>query len=265
MPPTDSQPTERVVPLARLRAPSTAAVVTRDDGAALRALLEALALPDAELPSVPTALVDACRFGARSCASAAGALVDVEGAVRPCTHGGEVARAEHSLAELSARLQALAGEAEARRGCASCAARPVCSQCLFPTPFDEASYCELIRAHAATIPHLHRLLDGSARLGGLRAPIRVERWPRPSSSATPAWPELTRRWNQRALWIVRDGDRISLWGSPALEVIDAQLAWLGARVGDGADAAEVEATRAAAGVSPRRLRALVERLAGLLG
>ena len=123
---------------------------------------------------LPRALLDACRFGARRCVAergAAGAILDDGGGVRPCTRGAVVARAEHTLAQLTAKLAALDEEARVRRGCSLCPARDACSQCLFPVFLDEAAYCDFIRAYAPDLPRLHRLFDTIARLDELGAPI----------------------------------------------------------------------------------------------
>jgi radical SAM protein with 4Fe4S-binding SPASM domain len=277
-PPADSQPTLTVVPLSRLRAGATAAVTKVDDVESLRALLGALTDTTARFEAIPPSFLDGCRWGAQSCVGpggAAGALVDLDGKVRPCTHGGAVGTVGDSLTGLERKLKALADEAEARRGCRECEARSVCSRCLFPAVLDDAAYCALVKSRATELPLLHRLVDIAARLGGLAAPVRLERWPRAvAAGASPAWPSLTERWNQRGYWILSDGARTSLWwpssrgptgNQPTGNQIDEQLGWLGGRVGDGAARDEIERTRAAAGVGERRLASLLERLATLLG
>jgi hypothetical protein len=144
----------------------------------------------------------------------------------------------------------------------------VCSRCLFPAVLDETAYCALIKSRAAQLPLWHRLVDIAGRLGGLAAPVQLDRWPRPVGE-TPAWPTLTERWNQRGYWVLVDGARTSLWWAssrgPTGYEIDAQLGWLGRLVGDGAAREEIDRTRGAAGVGERRLVSLLERVASLVG
>ena len=188
-PPLPSLPARVHVPLARIqRAPRDAAwtIAGEDDVAALTLLLAALdeheLTIDAPLPSL---LLDACRFGARPCVAprgqAAGAILDVDGGVRPCTHGEPLARGDDSLATLLANQQAAAARAYARRGCRECAIVDTCPRCLFPAPFaDERAYCAFMRAHATTLPRFRRLVETLVRLGrrGAEPPVRVRRWPR---------------------------------------------------------------------------------------
>ncbi len=271
-PPPDSQPTRQVVPLSRLKKGARAAAATAADADSLAGILERLAQSTTHFQEpLPSGLLDACRWGARPCVGsggAAGAIVDVGGAVRPCTHGGVIARADDSLAAVMARLDQLAMEASAARGCRSCSARAVCSRCLFPVALDEGAYCDFVRAHAPALPLFHRLMEVVSHLGGMVEPARLDRWPR-SPVAEPAWPELTARWSERSMWILREAERVSMWwissGRQSGLQVDAHLAWLGALVGDGVDAAAVEQNRIAEGVPPRRLRSLLERLAGVLG
>jgi radical SAM protein with 4Fe4S-binding SPASM domain len=261
MPPQASQPTRNFVPLARLRAGGAAAVVDGEDVDALRRILSELALPHARFEQLPAALLDACRFGARPCAKAAGALVDTDGQVRPCTHGAAVATAGDTLAALTARLTVLHEEAQRRRGCAACEAKPVCSQCLFPAALDEAAYCELVRAHQRVLPLFHRLLETARLLDGLASPILIDRWPQPS--VAPSWPELARRFEARSVWLVRDGARASLWWPDGdrlhHQILDGPSAAVAAQVGK-----ESSGDPAPLPLPARRVEAVVTRLAQLV-
>jgi 2-polyprenyl-3-methyl-5-hydroxy-6-metoxy-1,4-benzoquinol methylase len=204
------------VPLARLahRPHAVAAIVDGEDLAALRRLLGVLEAPDARLEAPPVRLLDACRFGERACARAAGAILDAAGDVRPCTHGGALARVDTTLRALADALAAEARAAEVRRGCAHCPAQPVCSRCLFPGPLDEPAYCALMRAHADALPRLHRLLDALQRLRWPPGPLRLRRWPRVLDGEAPD-PALARDWDRCQAWIL-DGE-----GGYALAWLDA--------------------------------------------
>jgi hypothetical protein len=170
-------PIRDVVPLARVRRGGVhAALGGVEDLAALGALLMLLDGKSPRLAQPPASLLDACRFGARPCVGRGGAAREVldraTGGVRPCTLGGRIGDAvEETEASLAARLEALAADAAARRGCASCPARAVRSRCLFPAIIDEGAYCDFVRAHAARLPRLHR--RGRARPRGRGARARV--------------------------------------------------------------------------------------------
>ncbi|HEX9104798.1 MAG TPA: methyltransferase, partial [Polyangia bacterium] len=133
-PPAETLPARAHVPLARLReAPADAAwtIARGEDVAALATLLAALDEPELTIEApLPALLLDACRFGARPCVAprgqAAGAILDVDGGVRPCTHGEPLARGDDSLATLLAKQQAAAARAYARRGCRECAVVESC-------------------------------------------------------------------------------------------------------------------------------------------
>jgi 2-polyprenyl-3-methyl-5-hydroxy-6-metoxy-1,4-benzoquinol methylase len=168
-------PVRAFVPLARLwRGGRDAAIVAPADLERLGALCDRLRAAEARFEEpLPRGLLDGCRFGARRCVAergAAGAILDAGGGVRPCTHGDPIARAEHSLAEVSARLAALDAETQARRGCADCPARDACSRCLFPAAVDEAAYCAFVIARARELPLVERLFETVARLDELAAP-----------------------------------------------------------------------------------------------
>ena len=130
------------------------------DLAALDRLLGAVARGSVVLPTpIPFRLLDGCRWGERPCTRAHGAIVDTLGGVRPCSRGAAVGNIADSNQGFQARMQELHRELVARRGCPTCSAREVCSQCAFPFVVDEAHYCDLIRAHAPALPRLHALLS----------------------------------------------------------------------------------------------------------
>jgi SAM-dependent methyltransferase len=149
------------------------------DLTALERLLGAVARGSVVLPTpIPFRLLDGCRWGERPCTRAHGAIVDTGGGVRPCSRGAAVGNITDSNQEFQARMQDLHRELVARRGCPTCSAGDVCSQCAFPFVVDEAHYCDLIRAHAAELPRLHALLSvltqrwsGAVRSGELRAKL----------------------------------------------------------------------------------------------
>jgi 2-polyprenyl-3-methyl-5-hydroxy-6-metoxy-1,4-benzoquinol methylase len=165
-----SSPPRDYVPVERL----TQGAVATVGGAELGRLLDDLAAGRVELSAIPASVLDACRFGAAACVADRGAARAIAGdaGVRPCSHGGVVAPLSSSVEEIRARLTALAAEAAARRGCASCAAATVCSRCLFPLS-DENAYCDFIRAHAAALPRWPMLLAGIEYLfdGGATGPL----------------------------------------------------------------------------------------------
>src|SRR5206468_3542743 len=105
---------------------------------------------------------------------AAGAILDAQGKVRPCTHGQPIGEFTDTLDQMMNRLRAAAAQAAARRDCPSCSAQNVCSRCLFPHPFDEATYCDFMRAHVREIPLLRRLYATLGRLGPLVLPLRIK-------------------------------------------------------------------------------------------
>jgi hypothetical protein len=226
-------------------------VTGADDVAALSALLAELAQPSLRFEApLPAELLDACRFGARPCVAprgqAAGAILDVDGGVRPCSHGAPIAGAGDSLATLRRKQEALAAQAFARRGCRQCAARELCSRCLYPAPFaDERDYCDFVRAHVNDWSRLRRLVTTLARLdrAGVRPPLVIDRWPRRAftvddSGSSRSWAEaLGAAWNQSEAWLIahpgghqlfwlRDGE---LWDA----ALDRDEASLGAALADG--------------------------------
>lgn len=227
------------VPLSRLRdAPAAAAwtVATSDDVAALSSLLASLDGHELTLEApLPSLLLDACRFGARPCVAprgqAAGAILDTDGNVRPCTHGEPLARGDDSLATLLANQQAAAARAYARRGCRDCAVVESCPRCLFPAPFaDEGSYCAFMRAHATTLPRFRRLVETLVRLGrrGGEPPVRVRRWPR--RDVDPRHP-IGEAFAAREAWLVELGDSHHLFWLRDTTLHDADLDELAALVG----------------------------------
>jgi SAM-dependent methyltransferase len=243
------------VGLARLRSRGPAGprgavwtVATAEDVAALSSLLAQLAGPELTLAApLPSLLYDACRYGARSCVAprgqAAGAILDGDGGVRPCAHGQPLGRAEDSLATLLGKQSAAAAEAAARRGCAECSARDVCSRCLFPAGFaDERAYCDFVRVQRNGLPRLRRLVETLARLDrqGVVTPVTIQRWPRRAWSSPPSCSSLAAEigsaWNQSECWLVAHagGHRLSwlradeLWDA----ALDDETARTGAAVAD---------------------------------
>jgi len=244
-PPAETLPARVHVPLARLReAPRAAAwtIATSDDVAALATWLARLDEPELTVDAEPPALLlDACRFGARPCVAprgqAAGAILDSDGNVRPCTHGEPLARGDDSLATLVANQQAAAARAYARRGCRDCAVVASCPRCLFPAPFaTEAAYCSFMRAHAITLPRFRRLVETLARLGrrGASPPLRIRRWPR--RDVQPVH-EVGGAFAAREAWLVDTGDEHHLFWLRDATLHDAELdddcARVGAALADG--------------------------------
>ena len=238
-PPLASLPARAHVPLARLAtAPRDAAWTIRDadDIAALSSLLASLDEPELTVDAEPPALLlDACRFGARPCVAprgqAAGAILDSDGGVRPCTHGEPLARGDDSLATLLANQQAAAARAYARRGCRDCAVVESCPRCLYPAPFaNESDYCAFMRAHATTLPRFRRLVETLVRLGrrGAAPPLRVRRWPNGSGKPKDA---IGRAFAARECWLVDLGDTHHLFWLRGATLHDADLDDLSALVG----------------------------------
>jgi methylase of polypeptide subunit release factors len=197
-----------LVPLSRLRrADADAVVAYPDDVFQLGWLCVALAAPTATFNEpLPVGWLDACRYGAQPCVAergAAAAILDVDGGVRPCTHGERIARAEDTFATVAARLEALAREARTARGCASCPAEPTCSKCLFPFPLEAPAYCDFIRMNQAQLPKVRRLFETVRQLDALQipqGPLRVaqlERMP-------PTWPMAD-------AWLLERGGRSLLF------------------------------------------------------
>jgi SAM-dependent methyltransferase len=162
-----------------------ASITTRDDITRLKelfaALREGLVTLDSE---VPDRILDVCRYGMSPCVTAdvlngaAGAILDRDGGVRPCTHGQPLGRFDDTLDVLSNRLREASAQTTARRSCETCSAKSVCSRCLFPYPFEEAEYCDFIRAHADAIPLLRRLGATLQRLSPLVLPLRIKLRPK---------------------------------------------------------------------------------------
>ncbi len=163
--------------------PMAAVVTSEKDVVELRSMLAAL---DGGVLSLGCGMAfvlhDACRFGARRCVTAqgfdgaAGAILDMGGQVRPCSHGQPVGRLEDTTEQLIGKLAQSAEAARARRGCASCPVEPHCSQCLFPFPLDELRYCELMRNFPRVLPLLPRLALTLPRLAAWSQaiPLSVE-------------------------------------------------------------------------------------------
>jgi len=115
--------------------------------------------------TIPGDLLDACRLGKGTCVSfadrngAAGAILSLDGTVRPCAHGSAIGTVDDSLDELVQKQRALAEATQLRRGCVSCAAAAHCSRCLFPVVLDETAYCNLVRGAGSSWPALGRIWD----------------------------------------------------------------------------------------------------------
>ena len=238
-PAPETLPVRVHVPLSRLReAPAAAAwtIATADDVGALTSLLAALDEPELTLEAqLPSLVLDACRFGARPCVAprgqAAGAILDTDGNVRPCTHGEPLARGDDSLATLLSQQQAAAARAWARRGCRDCAVVERCPRCLFPAPFPtEGDYCAFMRAHATTLPRFRRLVETLVRLGrrGGEPPVRIRRWPRRDRAPAHAIGEA---FAAREAWLVDVGDTHHLFWLRGTTLHDADVDDLAALVG----------------------------------
>jgi methylase of polypeptide subunit release factors len=223
--------------------------------------------------AIPGDLLDACRIGANKCvvpgetAGAAGAILDLEGGVRPCTHGQPIVGADASLLALMNRQRELAEEAYERRGCATCSALAVCSRCLFAGPLEEVGYCEWMRARSERLPLLHRLFDTLRHLdrsGPLTATIKIktrraaaliaaEGRPLPVAESAEDWvaeqlvKALRQRWRERETWLVGQERRFSLFwrreGRLFSSSVNDVTAELGELIADGATHGELVAYR----------------------
>jgi methylase of polypeptide subunit release factors len=242
MPAEDEREREAIVPLHRLLADRAAVragldahtagawdrrpaatVATAADLAALEALLAACARGVVVLDApVPFMLHDGCRFGAGTCAGVYRGIIDSRGGVRPCAHGARVGTLADDPTGYARKMAALHDALEARRGCAGCPARAVCSQCTFPAILDEAAYCDLIRRHAGALPRLHQLLS----LVVERFPESVG-WPRLAVKLAAGAPLLLAR---RAPIVRDDGElaalRERLTAGAAALVVAGDTAWL---------------------------------------
>lgn len=240
----DEQPRRGFVPLEQLRLgsdgattsfpwPTQAVISQRPDLERLEDLLGGLARGFVEIGApVPFGLLDACRFGAEPCISfvdnwgAAGAILALDGQVRPCCHGEALGRLNDSLVQWIERLRSASIEAAERRGCTDCEASQRCSRCLSPHPLDESEYCRFIRAHGGELPLFHRALDILSLLsssgplaGGVRLKLRTdgplivapERPPTLETTtvdeAQPAIERVASRWAPRQVWLVSNQDR----------------------------------------------------------
>jgi SAM-dependent methyltransferase len=241
------------VPLARLSGESgkTAVISTAGDLGRLRALLDDLARGKLEFSEgVPSGFLDLCRFGQKPCVRAAEAILDDTGGVRPCAHSSPYGNMGDGMAQIAATHKKLTDELEARRGCASCSARSACSQCLFPFSIDETGYCELIRAHAPTLPRLHRLHDLLGRLSRAHGPLPSLTVaigpivPLPEVDQPDAISSLSRRWREKDAWLVIAGEQRWLSLPRERKFIEAEIDELAAeialRVAAGAGASDLE-------------------------
>jgi hypothetical protein len=281
-------PARDLIPLSRLtlaRGPGAyAAVASAQDAQQLSELVAQLQAGSLTLSGpLPAALYDSCRFGDGTCLDrpgsrgAAAAILDVHGGVRPCAFGQAVAPADRTLADYQSALAARANEAAARRGCATCAAEPSCSRCLFPTPLDEAAYCDFIRAHTlglARLRQLTRLLAALAARKEFGTTLRVKAGPsphllfarqRPSGAASSPYPSVAARWRSAHAWVVAVDDRHYLAcpreSTLALTELDPFAAEIAELVGEHASQAELVAYTARIPLPPRMLSRALERLA----
>ena len=268
------------VPLSRLRLSATlrlglatdrrapiSTLETNEDIETLRGLLMALRGGVVSLDGeVSDRVLDLCRFGHSPCVTsdvvsgAAGAILDAQGKVRPCTHGQPLGDFTDTLEQTMNRLRVAAAQAEKRRDCRSCSAEPICSRCLNPYPFDEATYCDFMRTHAREIPLLRRLYATLLRLGSLALPVRIKlRRAAPLVAAhgrphiwaddAPSGPEglvqaLAARWQQQQTWIINQGgQRHALFWLAAGDLrgvaCDPLTAAIGELIGDGTSAAQI--------------------------
>jgi SAM-dependent methyltransferase len=289
---------ERVVPLSRLRLggqvtpapPSTAVVANRDDFAALEALAAALGRGVVQLGGeLPTGLLDACRFGARACVSdtdesgSAGAILDENGQLRSCCHGGVVGTLTDRVAGVLATQRALADAARERRGCSTCAALFVCPRCLFPAFVDETAYCNAIRRMAPVLPHLRRLWDVLNHLAEEAPPARsfklklrpnrelIAARGRPTASAAPI-PELDpviasvgQRWRDLHTWlVVVDEVRAFLFSGQHSVRVDITTAAIGELAAEGITSGDLLAYARAEHVPNSALASALDGLAATL-
>jgi 2-polyprenyl-3-methyl-5-hydroxy-6-metoxy-1,4-benzoquinol methylase len=206
--------TEHFVPLSRLRLDGSAESSPRgpavfDDAARLRELLAGLARGHLTLSgALPTGLLDACRFNRAPCVSLdradgpAGAILDLDGNVRPCTHGGPIGRVDDSLASLLAKQRQRWIDTGVRRGCDTCEARTWCPRCLFPGALSEADYCDLMRASGATLPLLHRLLRLLPRIEARHLQVKLPPPPLPSAQQDARMKHVAARLGAMSCWIL---------------------------------------------------------------
>lgn len=228
---------------------------------------------------VPTALLDACRFGARTCVpaevtrGAVGAILDREGNVRPCTNGARVATSTTTLAELIDTYTTRAAATARDRGCETCAAKDVCSRCLFPHLFDDAAYCTTIRRWADVLPLLDRVFLMAGALAQATLPLRGKlrrTVPLLVARGRPMQPEqashaletavtnLALRWHATATAIFVDGDgRCSLfwWDGQQLHgrQVHPVVAAVGELIADGVSGGELLSYLRGEQISPTRL------------
>jgi radical SAM protein with 4Fe4S-binding SPASM domain len=174
----------------------------------LEELLRGLAAGLVTLEGLPLGLLDRCRFAAAPCVSPtdargpAGAILDVAGNVRPCTHGGPIGRVDDSLASLLEKQRALWADTGARRNCDACSARSYCPRCLFPGPMSEERYCALMRASEKTLPLLHRLWRLLPRIEAAHLQVKLLPGPRPSERQDERTRNVAARLGAMSCWIL---------------------------------------------------------------
>jgi len=162
-------------PPSRLRQPATAVLRSDEDLLRVRQLLAQIDSGMVSLSgTIPAEVLDACRLGKGTCVSfvdtqgAAGAILSLDGTVRPCVHGGAIGLVDDSVDELVQKQRKLAETAQTRRGCVSCSAAAHCSRCLFPAVLDEQAYCDLVRSAGPSWPALGRVWDLLEQLDRMR-------------------------------------------------------------------------------------------------
>ena len=228
----------------------------------ITAIRDGLVTIDGELP---IGLHDACRFGARTCVpaevtrGAVGAILDRQGTVRPCTHGAPLATSTTTLAALIETYATRAAATAQQRGCETCAAKDVCSRCLFPHVFDDAGYCATIRRWADAMPQLHRVMGILSALQQPTPPLRIKLRrtvpllvargrPMNAEEASPQFERvvtnLAVRWQATSTALAVDADgRCSLFWWNGQErhgrAVHPVVAGIGELVGDGVTAGEL--------------------------
>lgn len=255
------------VPLSRLLVPGhdvpgRAVVESPADVARLRALVASFVERELRFEGgLPRRMLDSCRFGKARCVekhgSAAGAILDADGGVRPCSHGAPVGSFDDSFASLSEKYDAAMAALTERRGCVTCPAEWLCSRCMNTTPFTEPEYCDFMRTNLRVLPFLHRLLALGQQLGDLgvaHGPMRIFRspWgmPKPDSEEVEMGQTsrreldvLRERWNHEETWTIAVGDRafLSFYRDAEFQCIEVEpvVAIVGEQVADGATATDL--------------------------
>ncbi len=100
-------------------------------------------------PASNVVVAETCRWTDQPCPAPSPGLLAWarDGSVRCCPSSPDLSGVP--LDELRRRLAALAGEAEARRGCSTCPARDECARCIFTGALTEPEYCAIRQDWAA--------------------------------------------------------------------------------------------------------------------